>query len=96
MLDAMIDRPLSQILVEMNVSAPITEALLNRPQANNPYSLILRLVQNYESATWEVVGELALQLGLEDGTVVLLYLDALRWSTDLFRDLPVAVPASVR
>jgi EAL and modified HD-GYP domain-containing signal transduction protein len=96
MLDAMIDRPLSQILVEMNLSAPITEALLNRPQANNPYSLILRLVQNYESATWEVVGELALQLGLEDGAVVLLYLDALRWSTDLFRDLPVAVPASVR
>ena len=89
LLDAMIDRPLSQIIPEMRLSAPITEALLGEAKPGNPFDMILRLVQSHETADWNAVGELARQLGLEAPAVAANYLDALRWSTELFRDIDV-------
>ena len=85
LLDAMIDQPLAQIISALNLSDPIREALL-RPHAGNRYSLILRLVQRYELAQWDEVRDIAVGLGLENDAVAPLYLDALRWSTELFRD----------
>ncbi len=98
LLDAMIDRPLSQIIVEMHLSSPITEALLGKAKPGNPFDLILRLVQNYEAAEWNSVAELARELGMELSLVASSYLDALRWSTDLFRDIgvPKTEPAGCR
>jgi len=85
LLDAMIDRPMAQILAEMHLGSPITEALLGGTKPGNSFSLILRLVQNYEAADWDRVAELALQLRVEVAAVASSYLEALRWSTDLFR-----------
>ena len=86
----MIDRPLAQIIGEMHLSSAITGALLGGAKPGNSFDLILRLVQNYEAANWDTVAELARQLRVEVAAVASSYLDALRWSTDLFRDISVS------
>ena len=96
LLDAMINRPLAQIIGEMHLSSPITEALLGGAKPGNSFDLILRLVQNYEAANWDTVAELALQLRVEVAAVASSYLDALRWSSDLFCEMSVGQPAPVQ
>jgi c-di-GMP-related signal transduction protein len=86
LLDAMIDQPLPQILATLNLNETITRALLDHPPNNNVFSLILRLVKDYEVANLEIVTKLSVELGLANGMATTLYLEALRWSAELFRD----------
>ena len=96
LLDAMIDRPLAQIVTEMHLSAPINEALLGNAKPGNPFGLILRLVQRYEAADWDAVAELARELRLEGAVVATSYLEALHWSMELFREISVIQPEPAR
>ena len=96
LLDAMIDRPLAQIVTEMHLSAPINEALLRNAKPGNPFGLILRLVQRYEAADWDAVAELARELRLEGAVVATSYLEALHWSMELFREISVIQPEPAR
>ncbi len=96
LLDAMIDRPLAQIIGEMHLSSPITEALLGGAKPGNSFDLILRMVQNYEAANWDPVAELARQLRVEMAAVASSYLDALRWASDLFCAMGIGQPEPVQ
>ncbi len=96
LLDAMINRPLAQIIGEMHLSSPITEALLGDAKPGNSFDLILRLVQKYEAADWNAVAELALILRIEVAAVASSYLQALHWSTDLFREIGLRQPEPAR
>ena len=86
LLDAIIDRPLKQIVNEMHLSPAIRNALLGEAKSDNSFALILQLVLNYEATNWDTVAELALKLGIEAADVGSIYLEALRWSTELFRE----------
>ena len=86
LLDAIIDRPLQQIVNEMHLSPAISDALLSEAESDNSFAWILQLVLNYEAANWDTVAELALKLRMEVAEVGSIYLEALRWSTELFRE----------
>lgn len=84
LLDAILQRPLRQILDEINVGPNIREALLNTGSEANPFSLILRIVKAYERADFQGVQEAAQILKLSPADLGTCYLESLSWVETAF------------
>jgi c-di-GMP-related signal transduction protein len=84
LLDAILQRPLRQILDEIKVGPNIRDALLNPRGEANPLSLILRTVKSYELGDFHGVKETAKFLGLSPGALSTCYLEALSWVETVF------------
>jgi len=80
-LDALLDRPLSDLLEELPVAVEIKEALLERPTI---LGAVYKLAVNYERANWEEVSRLIEQLNLQEQELPLLYGQAVSWTDQLF------------
>ncbi len=83
LLDAMIDRPLDEIVRELNLHHEMQEALVNGPLSKTPAALLLRLVKAYENADWPHVEGMAGYLKLSSSQIALSYLDSLNWVDQL-------------
>ena len=75
LIDAFLDRPLSQILAEIPIDDPIKLALLGEPSRLGE---IYRYTLSYEKAAWGQVEKPITPPG-EETTPFSLYLDALKW-----------------
>jgi c-di-GMP phosphodiesterase len=73
-LDAILDRPLEQILASLSLSPDVAEALLHH---KNQLGEILGCVQAYERHDWKFVSA---TLRLEEETVRRMYVDSLTWA----------------
>jgi EAL and modified HD-GYP domain-containing signal transduction protein len=73
-LDAILDRPLDQIIASLSLSSDIAEALIHQ---KNQLGRILESVQAYERHDWKFVSA---SLQLQEETVRQIYVDALAWS----------------
>lgn len=77
LLDALLDRPMEDILAELSLAPDVGEALMGRPTM---LGAILRLAQCYEKADWGMLSHLAGVLGIEEEKLPGLYQDAVLWA----------------
>jgi len=83
-LDALLDRPLPELLEGLPVAAEVKDALLGLPTV---LGKVYKLVVNYERADWEKVSELTKQLNLQEQELPLLYAQSVSWADRLFQSI---------
>jgi len=85
LLDAMLDRPLAEILAEMRLTGEFADTLLGTSDPGQPMTLIYSLVREYESGNWETFAVAANQLHVPLEIIPELYLNAVAWSQQISR-----------
>lgn len=81
LIDAVLDRPLPEILEKMPISHEIKEALLG---GENRFRDVYETVIAYEAADWRAFAEKASKLNLDEETVPDLYLKSVEWAKNTF------------
>ncbi len=88
LLDAVLDRPLAELLAELPVDDDVGSALLGRA---SPLLGVYEAALAYEAGRWSEFSERAAAAGIEEPAVPAVYVDAVRWAQQSFRDEPLAV-----
>lgn len=78
-LDALLGVSMEQALAEIDLSAPLREALLER---TGPLAGTLELAAAYEQADWDAVTRGCRDCGLEAAFLARMYMDSLRWARE--------------
>ena len=84
-LDAMLGRPLEDVLTELNLHEEIVRALLQRRRPGDRLAGLWSLVQAYEAADWKHVDPLAAALRIKMSVLGTCYTEAVAWSDSLCR-----------
>lgn len=79
LLDAILNMPMTELLERVSLPDRIREALLG---GDSKLGQVLKLVQAYESANWNVCDQLAQALGMQESTLSELYLASVAWTTE--------------
>jgi EAL and modified HD-GYP domain-containing signal transduction protein len=79
-IDAMIGRPMAELLAEISVSADIDEALL---RADSPLGQIRALVVAYEHGRWDDVATFSRSLGVSESLLPDLSTQSVAWANDI-------------
>lgn len=85
-LDALVGRPLAELLVDLRLAPDLREALLG--QGTGRLAACVRIVLAYETGNWDEVGESAHGLALADSAVALAYRDAIEWAQQCWPNGP--------
>jgi c-di-GMP-related signal transduction protein len=85
-LDAMLGRPLSEILDEMRLGGDIAEALLGTAQPDQPLAAVYALVRQYETGNWNRLAQTAGRLRVPPEMLPDLYLEAVSWSGEILNE----------
>jgi EAL and modified HD-GYP domain-containing signal transduction protein len=83
-LDALLQMPLVEVVEQIDLAAPVREAVLER---SGPYGPALALALAYESGSWDDVPALAEGAGVGAEAVTDLYLQSLTWARERLRSL---------
>ncbi|HDS16858.1 MAG TPA: HDOD domain-containing protein [Proteobacteria bacterium] len=83
LLDAIMDQPMRAILNKIPLGPDQNRALTEK---KGPLAAFLILIIAYEQGRWPLVAELAGRLGIEEGKIPQLYLEACRWSNSVNPD----------
>lgn len=81
-LDALLDRPLEEVLVELPLGPEVRQALLEGEGALGDY---LRWAKGCETGDWAVMDSMG--SGAADGTLARLYVEALDWARETMSEL---------
>lgn len=81
MVDAMLDRPMEDVLGELPLDDDIVVALL---RGDNDLGRLHAMARHYEKAEWDEFAAAAKELGIADRDVAELYRQALAWAQGLF------------
>lgn len=84
LIDAFLDRPLSDILAEIPVHDEIKGAILGE---DNRLGKVYRFVLSYEEGNWGRMAEQGVKIGIDEARPPQLYLEALKWGQESFRSL---------
>ena len=84
-LDAMLDRPLEELLAELHLPGDMERALLGGRSAKDRLATVYALVRNYEDAEWDTLVECANQLQMKQEALAGLYAQSVAWAEELFR-----------
>lgn len=84
LLDAMVGRPLDELLGELHLSPDIHDALLGMGTAANTPAHVYELVLACEKAEWETVSARARLIQLPPEVISGLYLEAVNWCGQMF------------
>ncbi|CAM2005733.1 EAL and HDOD domain-containing protein [Acanthopleuribacter pedis] len=79
-IDALLDRPLMEVLLEIPLVKDIKKALLHRGKGN--HRNVLEVVTAYEAGDWPAVESWSEKAGLDPAPLPSLYLEALQWVQD--------------
>ncbi len=82
MMDAILERPLAEILVDLPLSADVKTALLN---GVNLFRYVYELVLAYERGSWMRASQFASSLRVAESSLTEAYLDAARWGHRILR-----------
>jgi c-di-GMP-related signal transduction protein len=85
LLDAMLGRPLPEVLAEIRLNGEIGSVLLNHAAPGNRLATVYALIRQYEAGEWELLAASADQLNIPRDTIPELYLDSVAWSEKIFR-----------
>ncbi|SCM83072.1 Diguanylate phosphodiesterase (fragment) [uncultured Sporomusa sp.] len=80
-IDALLDRPLPEILEEISLDEEIKHALLET--GNNRLFLLYQLIKSYEEADWETHSLYVSKIGIKEKDVLQAYRESLSWAHDL-------------
>jgi EAL and modified HD-GYP domain-containing signal transduction protein len=81
LLDAMLGRPMAEVLEDLPLSTTIRDALLGE---ENTARLILDAVISYERGMWDEATALATRAGTHPDRLPVAYADALRWAREVW------------
>ena len=81
-LDALLNRPLAEVLSEIPVKEEIKRAF--NDEAESGLSLLYNLMQKYEQGHWQGAAAYAQKIQLSEGQVCLGYREALYWAQGVF------------
>lgn len=82
LIDALVDRPLMEILDELSLDEEIKHALLDD---GDPLGAVYRLVVAYERGSWEDAVALSQRLGVEGTRLPECYTEAVEWADQVLR-----------
>ena len=82
LMDAILDRPISEIVSEIALPDVVRAALLGKPSRHRK---ILELVKAFEAGTWSEVSELAKNLRQDESQISASYLQAVAWAQNVFK-----------
>jgi EAL and modified HD-GYP domain-containing signal transduction protein len=89
LLDAILERPMADVLAGLPVSSELKGALLGT-DADGPLRKLLECAAAYERGHWQRAIDAAAPLGIDHARLPRAYEDALRWSRELDRQRAVA------
>ena len=75
LLDAIVDRPLGELLAELHLADDVRDVLLERAPPGNRLAAVYTLARAYEAAD---------RLGVPKGLIAEIYIDAVNWSDQVF------------
>jgi len=79
MIDAFLDRPMTDILAELPISMDIKNAVLE--QKGHP-GQALRLIINYEQSKWNIVSRISQSLDINENKILDHYFNSIKWAND--------------
>ncbi len=82
MMEAILERPFSEILADVPLSAAIKAALLN---GSSPLRPIYEFIQSYEQGDWDEITRRAGELQLSESVVTEAYLEAADWANQNYQ-----------
>lgn len=82
LIDALMDRPMNQVLQELSVSDDVKSALLGD---DSPLNKVYRLVLAYERGDWDDMLAHSSELGIERTRIPELYTEAVEWADQIYR-----------
>jgi c-di-GMP-related signal transduction protein len=83
LLDALLDRPLEDVLQELSLAPELDAALRGQDTRQNVLGAIYALVRNYEAGNWNEVECLARHLGVPVNLIGAAYCEALPWAEEV-------------
>jgi c-di-GMP-related signal transduction protein len=86
-IDAILGRPLREILKDLPLSDEIKDALSGKP---NRLRAVFDYALAYEKGHWDDLSAMAKALGLDESGIPAAYLAAVRWANSSFADISVA------
>jgi len=90
LLDAMLDRPLAEVLSGIALASDVRQALLGEAGPGSRPAEILALVLSHEAADWGAVEEITRRLSLPGEAVATLYVQAAEWADQVFANATAA------
>jgi c-di-GMP-related signal transduction protein len=84
-LDAMMGRPLEELLDEIVLPEPVRGALYQRPEENNPIADVYALVLAYEAADWPLLEQRVSKCRLTGPQVTEAYREAVDWASKIYQ-----------
>jgi len=90
LLDAILERPMEELLKNLPVDADVRDVLLER---ETPMRTILDAVVAYEHGAWDVALQKAGEVGIAEDRLADCYLQALTWVREIFGQAPPAAPS---
>lgn len=91
LIDAILDRPLEELLKDLPLNAGIRDALAGH---ENKLHEVCSLTVAYERGDWEKLARLTARLGLNSPDILALYLSAVEWATQSYRNTGAAEQAA--
>jgi c-di-GMP-related signal transduction protein len=85
LLDAMLDRPLKELLAELHLPRDMERALLGNRSAKDRLATAFALARAYEDADWDTLAKCVNQLQIKQESLPGLYVRSLAWAEELFR-----------
>jgi EAL and modified HD-GYP domain-containing signal transduction protein len=85
LLDAMLDRPLAELLAELNLAGDMQEGLLSLESPDNGVASVYSMVRAYEAADWTTLDTCAERLRIPREQLPDLYLQSTVWAEGMFR-----------
>ncbi len=84
LMDAFLDRPISDILTEIPIKDEIKGAILGE---ENKLTEVYHYAISYEKGDWGKLAEQTLKIGIDEMSPPQLYLEALKWGQEAFKYL---------
>ncbi|TAK02843.1 MAG: HDOD domain-containing protein [Candidatus Manganitrophaceae bacterium] len=88
LIDAIVDRPLLDILSDMPIAGDVKSALMGE---KGPLRDIYELMLSYERGNWNQFSDLAAEKRIDENTIPPLYRKALEWASQSFSAAQAAV-----
>ncbi len=82
LIDAIVDRPMTEILTQLPVTEDVGDALLGKPNSLRP---ALDSILAYEKGDWNALSIAVGKLGLKEDVIPQIYLKSIEWTGRIFQ-----------
>jgi c-di-GMP-related signal transduction protein len=89
LLDALIDRPLEELLSDVGLAPQIVAALLDTAAEGDTLTTIYQLALHYEAANWDAVDEIAHRARIVPSALRAAYCEAVSWTEETLAEVQI-------